>query len=118
MADGPSAKTAEDWFQKRKPELLALFAREMYGQMPPRPAEMKFEVFDNDPKAFNGKATRRQVAVYFTGKPDGPRMDLLTYLPNEAKHPVPVIFGLNFWGNHAVGTDPAVRTTTGYMEEG
>jgi hypothetical protein len=79
---------------------------------------MKFEVFDNDPKALNGKAIRRQVAVYLTGKTDGPRMDLLIYLPNEVKRPMPVIFGMNFWGNHSVINDPAIRLTTSYMDQG
>lgn len=118
MADGTPVTSAEQWREKRRPELLALFAHEMYGVSPGRPADMKFEVFDTDPKALGGKATRRQVAVYFTGKPDGQRMDLLIYLPNSAMRPVPVIFGLNFWGNHAVSVDPGIRITTSYMEEG
>ena len=118
MADGTKVATPQQWREKRRPELLQLFAREMYGQMPGRPESMKFEVFDTDAKALGGKATRRQVAIYFTGKPEGPRMDLLIYLPNGAKRPVPVIFGLNFWGNHAVHADPGIRMTTSYMEEG
>jgi hypothetical protein len=118
MADGTKVATPQQWREKRRPELLQLFAREMYGQMPGRPESMKFEVFDTDAKALGGKATRRQVAIYFTGKPEGPRMDLLIYLPKGAKPPVPVIFGLNFWGNHAVHADPGIRMTTSYMEEG
>lgn len=116
--DGTRVTTPEAWLKRRRPELLALFTREMYGQMPPPPAGMKFELFDDDPHALDGLATRRQVAINLTGAPDGPRIDLLLYLPNARKGPAPVIFGLNFWGNHAVIADPKIRLTPSYVESG
>ncbi|WP_428667600.1 acetylxylan esterase [Runella sp.] len=111
-------KTSKQWHIQRRKELLELFANEMYGHSPKRPSQMRFEVFDEDKNALNGKATRRQVAVYFNGKADGPRMDLLMYIPNKVKGPVPAIVGLNFWGNHAVNTDPKIRITQSWMESG
>ena len=54
---------------------------------------------------------------YLTGDKAGPRMDLLIYLPKNAPGPLPVIFGMNFWGNHTVTTDPAVRLTDSFIEQ-
>lgn len=118
LANGQRVKNAKQWHTKRRKELLELFTAEMYGQAPPRPKDMRFEVFDVDKNALNGKATRKQIAVYFNGKADGPRMDLLMYIPNHLKRAAPAILGLNFWGNHAIHPDPAIRITTSWMESG
>lgn len=113
--DGSKITSAEQWRLKRRPELLALFAREMYGQSPPKPETLVSEVFDRDPKALDGKATRLQIAIYPGGKP-GPRIDLLVYVPNGVKGPVPAFLGLNFAGNHAIHPDPAIRLTESWVD--
>ena len=113
--DGTKITTAAGWREKRRPELIELFTREMYGRNPGRPAKMTFEVFDRDEAALGGKATRLQIAIYPGGKPK-PRMDLLVYVPNGAKGPVPAILGLNFWGNHAIHKDPGIRLTESWVE--
>jgi hypothetical protein len=113
--DGSKISTAAEWRGKRRPELLELFTREMYGRNPGRPEKLVFEVFDRDKSALGGKATRIQIAIYPGGKP-GPRIDLLVYVPNGAKGPVPAILGLNFWGNHAIHRDPGIRLTESWVE--
>jgi len=113
--DGTKITSAAAWKEKRRPELLEFFTREMYGKSPGKPEKMSFEVFDRDKKALEGKATRIQIAIYPGGKP-GPRMDLLVYVPNEAKGPVPAFLGLNFWGNHAIHADPGIRLTESWVE--
>lgn len=115
-ADGTRITTADEWRAKRRPELLGFFTREMYGRNPGRTERMSFEVFDRDPSALDGKATRIQIAIHPGGKP-GPRMDLLMYVPNGAQGPVPAILGLNFWGNHAIHKDPGIRLTESWVEE-
>ena len=115
-ADGSKITTAVQWWEKRRPELLEFFTREMYGRNPGRPENLVSEVFDRDPQALGGKATRLQIAIYPGGKP-GPRMDLLVYLPNAAKGPVPAIIGLNFEGNHAIHSDPGIRLTESWVED-
>jgi hypothetical protein len=114
--DGTRITTAAGWREKRRPELLEFFTREMYGRSPGRPEKMVSEVFDRDKAALGGKATRLQIAIYPGGKP-GPRMDLLVYLPNGAEGPVPAILGLNFRGNHAIHPDPGFRLTGSWVED-
>ena len=118
LNDGGSVKDARTWREKRRPEILELFRREVYGRTPiGRPEGMTFKVFDEDRKALDGKATRKQVTVLFTGKEDGPSMDLLMYLPNGVKGPVPVFLVLNFQGNHAICSDPAIRLSQRWVRD-
>jgi hypothetical protein len=42
-------------------------------------------------------------------------MDLLVYLPNAAKKPVPVFLGLNFNGNHTIHHDPAIAVARSWV---
>ncbi|OYU99787.1 MAG: hypothetical protein CFE26_25060, partial [Verrucomicrobiales bacterium VVV1] len=107
-ADGTPVRDVATWRAKRRPELLELFAREVYGRTPAgRPAAMRAEVTSVERTALGGKATRKEVTLWFTGKTDGPRMHLLIYQPNGVKAP-PVFLGLNFFGNHTVQADPGI----------
>jgi hypothetical protein len=109
MADGSPVRDAAAWRARRRPELLELFAREVYGRTPAgRPAAMRAEVTSVDRAALGGKATRKEITLWFTGKTDGPRMNLLLYVPNHVTTPPPVFLGLNFFGNHTVHADPGI----------
>ncbi len=115
MADGTKVTDAGMWRTRRRAEILRLFETHVYGRSPGRPTEMSFEVFDLDREALGGLATRKQVTVRFVRDKDAPSMDLLLYLPNKADRPVPVFVILNFFGNHTVHADPAIRLSQGWM---
>ncbi|MBT5846435.1 MAG: acetylxylan esterase [Verrucomicrobiales bacterium] len=108
MTDGDRVKTVKEWETQRRPEILELFKKEMYGRAPGKPANLKFSVFDEQ-QVLKGKAVRKQVEIQFAGKADGPRMTVLIYLPAKAKGPVPTFLTLNFRGNHTVTDDPNIR---------
>lgn len=112
MNDGSAVKTAEGWSHKRRAEVLELFKQNVYGVVPPRPADLSWEVFESDDQALGGIATRKQVTIYFSKDKSGPQMDLLVYLPNDAERPVPTFVGLNRRGNHQVHSDPNIRLAT------
>jgi hypothetical protein len=116
LGDGTKVADAATWTKKRRPEILKLFEEHVYGRTPGgRPREMSFEVKSIDTKALGGKAVRKEVAIYFTGKKDGPKMDLLIYLPAQATKPVPIFLVPNFNGNHAVHADPAITLSQQWM---
>jgi hypothetical protein len=62
-----------------------------------------------------GKATRKQIVAHFSAKDDGPKMEILIYLPNDAKTSVPLFVGLNFGGNHTIHTDPGIKITQSWI---
>ncbi|MCX7012315.1 MAG: acetylxylan esterase [Candidatus Sumerlaeota bacterium] len=113
--DGSKVADAAAWKAKRRPEILRLFETQVYGRSPGRPANMTFEVTSIDKNALDGKATRKEVAIYFKGDGRDPKMDLLIYLPNDAKGPVPAFLGLNFNGNHSISADPGITLSQRWM---
>ncbi len=115
MQDGARADTPEEWTAKRRPEILRLFEEHVHGRCPAAPDQVDFEVTSIDTDALDGKATRKQVTVYVTGKRDGPTIDLLLYLPKTAKKPVPAFLGLNFYGNHTVDADVGIKLSERWM---
>ena len=106
---GQPVRTARQWKEKRRPEILRLFQQHVYGKAPGRPPQMVFRTVESSSKALGGMAIRKQVRVLFDGTDKGPQMDLLIYLPAKAKAAVPVFVGLNFNGNHAIHSDPAIH---------
>jgi hypothetical protein len=115
---GKRVTTAREWERVRRPEILRLFEENMFGRSPGRPPGMTFEPLSIRRGALNETAVRKEIAVYLNGKKDGPRMDILLYLPASAKSKVPVFLGLNFAGNHAVTNEPDVRLSTRWMRGG
>jgi hypothetical protein len=107
--DGTAVTTSAQWLTKRRAELLGLFAEHVYGRSPAPPAGQKVELTSLATNALGGLATRKEYTVWFTGQTNGPSLNLLLYVPNAAKQPVPAFLGLNFNGNHAISTDPGIR---------
>ncbi len=114
MQNGDPVLDARTWREKRRPEILELFEKNVYGRSPGGPLLESYKVFDEDRSALGGKAIRKQVTVDFTGPGGAGSMDMLLYLPNSGK-PSPVFLLLNFSGNHSVNADPAIRIPTGWM---
>ncbi|WP_437186029.1 alpha/beta hydrolase family protein [Planctomicrobium sp. SH668] len=117
FADGTPVKTAEDWFERRRPELLKLFAEQMYGKLPPAPEKLKYQILSQDEQALDGKAIRKEVEITLVEKPTPVTMTMLIYIPKNSK-PAPVFWGLNFRGNHSVTADPQVRLNPNWMANG
>jgi hypothetical protein len=118
LSSGERVTDAKTWRERRRPELMRLFETDVYGKLPGKPAGMRCEVRSVAADALGGKAVRKQITVYFTGKADGPQMDILLYLPKDAQKPVPLFLGLNFQGNHAVASDPGIAIAKSWMRGG
>ncbi len=104
---GERVATAEGW-ARRRPEILRLFETHVYGRSPGPPPALSFEVTSVEKRALAGEAVRKEVSVFFAGKRDGQKMDILLYLPARAVRPVPLFLGLNFGGNQSVHSDPGI----------
>jgi hypothetical protein len=111
LENGERVESADVWRERRRPEILALFQRFVYGRSPGPPKTMSSELGSIDENALNGKAIRKQVRIHLTEDRSGPRLDLLLYLPKGASGPVPTFLGLNFNGNHTIHADPAIPVT-------
>ena len=114
FANGKKVNSAKAWTTHRRQEILQLFRDHVYGNAPRKPGAMRFVTRSVERNALNGIATRKEVRVLFAGNEDGPRMDILIYLPNNVTKPA-LFVGLNYYGNHAVHKDPAITLSDQWM---
>ena len=63
--DGGRIATAYEWVNRRRPEVLALYQKEVYGQIPPRPDRMWFETLSVREDALDGAAIRKEIRLHF-----------------------------------------------------
>jgi hypothetical protein len=109
LANGQPVLDAKTWYGQQRPEIVRLFEEKQYGRAPGRPSGESFEVFEKAAPALDGKATRRQVTVYFSSDKAGPKADLLLYLPAQAQKPVPVLLNIGFSANSSTVNDPGIK---------
>jgi len=115
LANGQKVADPDTWRRKRRSEVLELFRSQMYGRSPGKPKDLHFKVTSSDPSALEARATRKEVSVFFTKEANGPKMDILLYVPKGAKGPVPAFLGLNFGGNQAISSDPKISITKSWV---
>ena len=113
MLSGEKVTSADDWREKRRPELKRLFQHYMYGEIPAKPAKTDFRI-ERDPADFlDGTATLKLVTIAF-GEAAAPQIDLMLVLPKDAKG-APVFLAMNFCGNHAISDDKRIPLTRGWL---
>ena len=106
FVDGTKVKTPADW-ERRRQEILDIFAKNMFGQPPPAPEAVVFEKFDEG-VMIGGFGIRRQYRMWFKKDKTGPSIDWLVLSPRYAKKPATPILFLNYSGNHELIRDPKV----------
>jgi len=109
--DGKVIHTSREWENIQRPLILKKFSENVYGKIPGKPRNIHYKTTVVDKDALGGKATRKEITVYFTKGDDGPSMVILLYLPNQVKGKVPVFIGLNFLGIHATQFDSTITIT-------
>lgn len=115
MEDGREVVSAALWEQERKPELIELFEREMFGRIPVQVPEVRWEVV-SELDTVAGIHPMRQIRL--NGRVDNSsypsievNMEMEVYLPAHADGPVPLVleFGFLRW---PFGPRPAEPPTT------
>ncbi|MES2134963.1 MAG: acetylxylan esterase [Patescibacteria group bacterium] len=90
-------------------EVRALFQYEVYGVMPETLPDMSAGVVEEG-EAFNGTASRKQIALTLSRGGRSATLNLLIYIPKGMKS-YPAILASNFDGNYSVSSDGAVLAT-------
>lgn len=111
---GKAITTLDEWQKTGRPEVQRLFEEHVYGRVPTLDIKPRYSTFEESGNALGGKAIRRQITVHFSADDNGPSMNVLLYLP-KTKEPVPLFVAYNFYGNHTVTKDPAIRLATSWV---
>jgi dienelactone hydrolase len=120
MFDGTRVASAEDWRERRRPEIKALFEKYVYGRYPQgsdfKPlASVQSKVLFEDPQAFGGAGTLKEVELTL-GPPEWPKIYLLIATPN-GRTPAACFVGMNFGGNHLLVDDERVHVPESWMPD-
>lgn len=107
-ASGQRVTTSQQWEQTRRPELLSIFAEQVYGKMPEGKVDVSYQKLDDNHSALDGSATRKQIEITFSRNGVERKALLLMYLPNHVKTKVPVFLHFNFQGNQTISADPEI----------
>jgi hypothetical protein len=115
--NGTKVANVQQWHAVRRPELKALFAHYMYGEIPPKPSGLDFKSDVVDKKFLGGQATLKLVTISIRGS-EVPTIDLLVVTPNAATRPAPAFLAMNFCGNHAIHPDPRIPLAKSFLGNG
>ncbi|HTL07069.1 MAG TPA: prolyl oligopeptidase family serine peptidase [Chitinophagaceae bacterium] len=113
--NGKSINTLQAWKQQQRPYIFKRFEENVYGRFPRQQLPLRFKVTEEPTRALDGKATRKQVRIFF-GEQSNAYLDLLIYLPATATGPVPVFTGYNFGGNHTVSADTGIYLSQQWVD--
>jgi hypothetical protein len=95
MNDGTRVTTAKQWWSKRRPEIVELFDREMYGRTPPHLPAVKWELLSttNEKNGDVPIVTKKLIGHVDNSIDPDIKIDIELELstPANAKGPVPVV---------------------------
>jgi hypothetical protein len=87
--DGRKIATAEEWKTIRRPEVLELFRKHVYGRVPDASFEKSVKVVRKDSAAMDGAATLKEVDVAIARGARSLTIRVVLFVPNKAPAPAP-----------------------------
>lgn len=97
-SSGNPVTTVNEWKYQRRPEIVNIFANQVYGQMPEDFDSIEFNVVNEDNSAIDGSATAKEVDITITRNENPLTIRLNLLIPNDAEKPVPVTLLMNHRG--------------------
>lgn len=106
--DGSEVKTAQDWVEKRRPEVLEILRREEYGCLPDMSdvaVSFRVAAVRKGPKIMDGRAIRKTVEVEAVRKDRNLVFTFDVFIPTAAEKPVPAF--IEICNRGPMNCDPA-----------
>jgi dienelactone hydrolase len=103
--DGRKVSASRLWNTVRRPEILELFRKNVYGRIPETPYEKSFKIVNEDKTAMGGSSTLKQIEITITTEGKSNVIHLTLFTPNNAKKPVPAFLLIDNRG--PANTDPS-----------
>jgi len=110
--EGVKITTAELWNKLRRPEIIELFRKYVYGRVPETSYREKFKVNNLDTYALDGRATQKEVDITIDAVGRSLVIHLTLFTPNDIKKPVPVFLLIDPW--HDEKSSPDWKKTNEY----
>jgi hypothetical protein len=92
---GKRVTTAKDWWNVRRPELVELFDREVYGRMPKHTPKVSWQVMATTEETVGGVTVVKKELLGKVDNSSYPQIEVnieaAVWTPKDAKGPVPVV---------------------------
>jgi hypothetical protein len=95
--NGMKITKAELWNKIRRPEILELFIKNVYGRVPGTPYQESFKVISLDTHAMEGIAARKEVQITIVASGKSLSFNLIIFTPANLKKPVPLFLLIDPW---------------------
>lgn len=115
MEDGTPVRTAEQWKEERRGEILELYQDRVYGKVPDFNPGVSFETRQVHEHDLSNRAVMKEVRMQISHQGDTSPATILIYLPADISSPVPVFLGLNFYGNQTIRKDRNISLTRSHV---
>ena len=102
--DGWKVANPDIWSKVRRPEILELFRKNVFGRVPETPYQKSFKVVNTDKNALDGAATLKQIDITITATGKSLVIHLTLFTPNKASKPSPAFLLIDNRG--PANTDP------------
>jgi len=112
-SDGRVVRDAATWTKERRPELIELYEREIFGRVPERAPKVTATVVATDPAAMDGTAVRKDLVFRFGEGVGAVAVNVVLFTPAKASGPVPVALQLLFGYPAGITPPPAPPTAEG-----
>jgi (4-O-methyl)-D-glucuronate---lignin esterase len=117
LNDGSPVRDAATWYHVRRPEILELYRKFIFGRVPAGAPRVTFALTKTDPAALGGTAVREEAVGTIGDGPKAPQVHVILYRPAQATAPVPVLLHIVFFGESppppGFGRPPAVAGAPG-----
>lgn len=96
--EGTRIGNKEEWTNIRRPQIIDLLASNIYGHvpLPESPIKSEFQLLEVSKSFFNGRCTRKRIKAEFSNDRGHIEMNMVLYVPNDVKKPVPVLIRMGF----------------------
>ena len=94
---GVKITSADMWTSIRRPEILELFRKNVYGRIPETAYKQKIKVINADKNALGGTATKKMVEIKIEKDGKSLTIHLTLFTPNAVNQPVPSFLLIDNW---------------------
>jgi hypothetical protein len=94
---GVKINTPDLWNTVRRPEIIELFRKNVFGRVPDTKYTEAFKVLSTDKNALDGKATKKEIEISIVSEGKSLSFNLIIFSPNAIKGPVPAFLLIDPW---------------------
>lgn len=96
-SDGRKVTKSDLWYEVRRPEILELFRKNVYGRVPDTKYSQTFNLLSLDSTALEGTATQKEIVIRIESGGKSLSFNLILVTPNKVKQPVPAFLLIDPW---------------------